>query len=159
MPVDATTHRITYEGVVEVPGVTKEQLYSRALEWVAKAYNSAQDVIQMQDKESGKLVMKGLTKVSIRSYAGGVVRHTFSIYVKDGRYKYIITNFEHDASVAPNIHSGGPLESEDGKIYALGGGKKAWQDIKQQTNQEMTRIVAGLQTAMTLKGAKDPSDF
>ncbi|RZK33076.1 MAG: DUF4468 domain-containing protein, partial [Hymenobacter sp.] len=58
LPFDPATHQITYQGVVEVAGATKEQLYTRAYEWLAKAYRSANDVIQMQDKEAGRLVGK-----------------------------------------------------------------------------------------------------
>jgi hypothetical protein len=142
-----------------VPGVSKDQLYSRAFEWVAKTYNSARAVIQMQDKESGKLVVKGLTRISIRGYEGGVVTHTLSIYVKDGRYKYILTDLNHDATAVQNVSPGGPLETEEAKIYGLGGGRKVWLDIREQANRDAKSITSGLQAAMTVKGDKDPSDF
>jgi hypothetical protein len=160
LPIDPTTKLISYEGVVEVPGVSKTDLYRRAYEWVAKTYRSANDVIQMQDKEAGQLVAKGLTRVYTKSIGmtvdAGVVRHTLTVYVKDGRYKYVLTNLTHEAGSAPNIHSVGPLESQN---LPFGASKKFWADVKQDANRDAYRMVADLQSAMTLKGVKDPSDF
>lgn len=163
LPVDPQTHLITYQGVVEVPGVSKADLYTRANAWVANTYRSANAVIQMQDKEAGQLIVKGLTRVTVRSLGmnadAGVVRHTLTIYVKDGRYKYVLTGLTHDGTGTPNIFSAGPLEQEIGKLYSMGNSKKQWDEIKRQANQDAYRLVADLQAAMSLKGAKDPSDF
>jgi hypothetical protein len=160
MPIDPQTHLITYQGVVEVPSVNKADLYTRAYAWIAKTYRSANDVIQMQDKEAGQLVAKGLTQVQTKSmgmtFDAGVVRHTLTIYVKDGRFKYVLTNLTHEAAGAPNIQSVGPLESQN---LPFGDTKRFWADVKQDANRDAYRLVAELQTAMTLKGTKDPSDF
>lgn len=159
LPVDPVTKLITYEGVVEVPGVSKADLYTRAYAWIAKTYRSANDVIQMQDKEAGQLVAKGLTRVTARAMGmdmdAGVVRHTLSIYVKDGKYKYVITNLKHD-DLRPKAASVGPLESEN---LPFGMSKKVWANMKGQANRDIYNMVADLQSTMTLKGAKDPSDF
>ncbi len=163
IPVDPQTKLIAYQGVVEVPGVSKADLYTRAHAWVANTYRSANAVIQMNDKEAGQLVAKGLTRVTTKSLGivvdAGVVRHTLTIYVKDGRYKYVLTNLAHEAGGAANILSAGPLEQEQGNLYALGTGKKLWNDIKQQANRDAYNLIAELQESMVLKGKKDPSDF
>ena len=160
LPIDTQTKLITYEGVVEVPGVSKADLYLRAHAWVAKTYRSANDVIQMQDKEAGQLIIKGVSRVSSRGNSFGIVRHTLTIYVKDGRYKYVLSDLTHDASGAPNIYSAGPLEQAEGRLFAVNmGAKKPWEDIKAQANHNARSLVADLQLAMTLKGKKDPSDF
>jgi hypothetical protein len=159
LPVDPTTKLITYEGVVEVPGVSKADLYTRAYAWIAKAYRSANDVIQMNDKEAGQLVAKGSMRVTARALGmdmdAGVVRHTLSIYVKDGKYKYVLTNLTHEDS-RPKAPSVGPLERED---LPFGMSKKVWANMKGEANRDARRLVGELQAAMTLKDAKDPSDF
>ena len=160
LPIDSQTGRITYEGVVEVPGISKADLYTRANAWVAHSYRSAQDVIQLNDKEAGQLIVKGLARVTSRGSDFGVVHHTLTVYVKDGRYKYVLTDFTHDASSAPNIQSAGPLEQPAGQLFALNmGAGKPWADIKRETAADARRLMASLQTAMTLQGIKDPSDF
>ncbi|WP_375418163.1 DUF4468 domain-containing protein [uncultured Hymenobacter sp.] len=158
LPFDETTHQITYQGVVDVPGLTKDQLYVRAHEWLAKAYRSANDVIQMQDKEAGRLVGKGTTRVMVRGYDAGYVRHTLTIYLKDGRYKYVLTDLSHDAPGLKNFVSGGPLERPNGEVMVMGG-KKQWDEVRRDADRDARRLVSELQTAMSVKAGKDPSDF
>ncbi|UOQ96649.1 DUF4468 domain-containing protein [Hymenobacter sp. 5317J-9] len=159
LPFDEQTHRISYQGVVEVPGATKDQLYVRANEWVAKAYHSANAVIQMQDKEAGRLVVKGLTRVTLHVMGmnadAGVIRHTLTIYVKDGRYKYILSDFTHE-DVRPKATSVGPLE---GQVLPFGMGKKQWDELRREADEDAKRLIAELQAALNVKGGKDPSDF
>jgi hypothetical protein len=160
MPIDPQTKQITYQGVVEVPGVEKNELYRRAYEWVAQTYRSANAVIQMQDKEAGQLIAKGLTDVTTRSigmtFDAGVVRHTLTIYVKDNKYKYVLTNLEHEARLSTKIKSGGPLENSE---VPYGTTKRIWADIKQDANRDAYRLVAELHASMTLEGIKAANDF
>lgn len=160
LPVDAQTGRIAFTEVVEVPGATQQQLYSRAYEWVVKAYNSANNVVQMQDKESGKIIIKGLTRVSANGYPAGTVSHTLSIYLKDGRYKYVLTDFSHEAPIssANKMLSVGPLEQPEAALFAMGSGKKYWQEIKKEVGNDARSLVAGFKANMAAKG-NDPSDF
>lgn len=102
LPIDNSTHKVSYSEVVlvEDSAANKQNLFSRAREWFAKAYKSSTNVVQMEDKESGKIVGKAVMKAY--SYAGseifsdyGYFHYTISIYVKDGRYKYEITDIYH----------------------------------------------------------------
>jgi hypothetical protein len=65
--------------------ILKETLYSNALSFFAINFKSANNVIQMSDPISGKVIGKGI--VDNRDV-------TISIFCKDGRYKYDI-NIEH----------------------------------------------------------------
>lgn len=154
LPVDATSKLLTLTEVVEVPGATQAQLYARAYEWVAKAYNSANAVVQMHDKDSGKIIGKGVTRVLTRGGAElGYVRHTLSIYVKDGRYKYELTSLEHVTSV-PGGHSGGPLEQDKPLDIWISAGQ--WTRIKRETTGQLRAVAKNLRRVMA---AKDASDF
>ena len=100
LPIDTLTKMITYTEVLNIDtSITKQELYSRAREWFAKTYNSSQSVIQMDDKENGKIVGKALTQVYHKAmgsnFPSGHINYTISIYLKDGRFKYEITNFYH----------------------------------------------------------------
>lgn len=91
-----------YSEVVELPGKTSEQLYSTAREWFAEMFNSANNVLQMDDPIAGKLIGKGTTHVSESYVTGGIAsipvtldwypNFTIKIYIKDGRYKYELTD-------------------------------------------------------------------
>jgi hypothetical protein len=74
------------QGVSEVVSVdsttTKETLYSNALSFFATTFKSAQNVIQMKDPESGKVIGKGLLSNGRKV--------TVTISCKDGKYKYDI---------------------------------------------------------------------
>lgn len=42
--------------------LTQDQAYDRLLRWAAETYNSANDVIQLQDRNTGAIVVKGAVK-------------------------------------------------------------------------------------------------
>jgi hypothetical protein len=99
LPIDSATKAIDYNEVIQVDSVPKEELYSRALEWFAETYKASKSVIQMEDKENGKIVGKALMKVYHRSlgtdYPSGHINYTLSIQFKDGRYRYSFHDFYH----------------------------------------------------------------
>jgi len=83
---------VTYTGIVQVDSISKNTLYLRAKQWFVKTYKSAKDVIQLDDKENGEITGKGNFQISYYT-RDSYINHTVSIYVKEGRYKYIITQF------------------------------------------------------------------
>lgn len=86
LPIDSISKKVTYQEVVKVDGASKNELYARAREWFAKTFKSADDVLQMEDMANGKLIGKGCNYQS-------KVFYTVSVSVKDGRYRYEITDF------------------------------------------------------------------
>jgi hypothetical protein len=46
--------------ISDFAGISKDEIYSRTIEYIARAYNSADAVIQLQDEEKGKIVAKGI---------------------------------------------------------------------------------------------------
>jgi hypothetical protein len=112
LPIDSTTRLITYSEVVKLDtSLKKIELFSRAREWFAKNYNSSNNVIQMEDKESGKIVGKALMRVYHKAlgsdHPSSHINYTISIYLKDGRFKYEIANFYHtgDGNKMPDYGS------------------------------------------------------
>lgn len=173
LPIDPQTQLITYQGVVEVPGVSQADLYARASAWLAQTYGPADATVESQGPAAGQLVVKGTRRAAVRNtYDGvlrstyaGVVRHTLTIYVKEGRYKYMLTNLTHDAAGTPNLRSGGPLEQPKASLYGYAGlgSQKPWADLKQDATRDARQLADSLQAAMTQrpmqKAAKKPSDF
>ncbi|WP_140466470.1 DUF4468 domain-containing protein [Hymenobacter nivis] len=171
LPVDPRTHRIAYEGVVRVPGATQAELLARATAWVAQAYPLANAVVD-PGPAAGQLVIKGTQIATFRTaYAGvargsyaGVVQHTLTLYTKDGAYKYVLTDLVHDAAGTPNLRSGGPLEQEKASLfgYAGLGSRASWDELKTTATRDVRRLLATLQTAMTLgaaPAAPNPGEF
>lgn len=85
---------VRYKGVIEAPGLSATDIYNRAKRWVAQNYRSSKDVIQLDNKEAGEIMVKGYAYIDFtqplysntwRSY------HILLIQVKDGKYKYEMT--------------------------------------------------------------------
>lgn len=162
---------LTFSEVVKVDtSVSAKELYSRARTWFAETYRSAQDVIQMEDKEEGKIVAKGAIKYNSNVFVGslgtkGWIRYTLTIIVKDGRYKFDMTNF---------IHEGNPLNDSGAISFELittsetcpaniypkstkGWKNKVWKDIKENIYTNESALIASLKAAMN-KPSKDDKD-
>ena len=104
LPVDSTTHLITYQGVVQVPGATQAELYSRAREWFAVTFGSAKEVLEMDDRGLGKLIGRAYAQFDFSSGFGPIVSlsmwRTIKIESKDGRYRYTLNDFALGGSLA-----------------------------------------------------------
>ena len=63
MPRDPESTKYTYQEVIEVSNISKDDLYTRARAWFVKGYKSANAVLQMDDRESGTIIGKGYFEV------------------------------------------------------------------------------------------------
>jgi hypothetical protein len=153
---------IFYTEVVEIPNVTKDVLYSRGYEWFAKTFKSAQDVIQMQDKERGKLIGRGMlgdinVKVSMGTYLlRGYIKFTISLYFKDGKYKFEITDFNHESVPTPKgFYNGGSLENEKAACGKTVITNKKWKNIKNQAKEKIELLIDDLKKFMVTEPSGD----
>jgi Domain of unknown function (DUF4468) with TBP-like fold len=97
LPHNPDTGSISYAEVVQMPGASKNELYARGKVWFARAFNSAQNVIQADDKEAGILVGKAFNTVYLENLGQLVptrVWYTVALTFKDGRYKQEISDFK-----------------------------------------------------------------
>jgi hypothetical protein len=94
-----TQEPLTFIGVVEVPGISKDELFIRGREWFNETFKSSKDVIQIADKETGELSGKGMTVVkSVYNYGKERIAYSdtdfsMSVWMRDGKYRYEITSF------------------------------------------------------------------
>lgn len=136
MPVDKETGEYAYKGVVQVEGTSADELYGRAMLWAAHAYRSAQDVVQLADKDHGRIVLKGNVSFNYLMHTR-YVGHAFTIEVKDGRYRYQVASF--------TIEGYG----------ALVPGKSGHGGYAKRTAPLIQGLLEGLKTAMTRETADD----
>ena len=89
----------TISKVITTEEVGKSMIYVAINDWFATTYNSANDVIQMADKEAGIIIGNGSTEYSKKGLAymcyGGWLKYTIKVYMKENRFKVDITNFRH----------------------------------------------------------------
>ncbi len=127
-----------YSEVVEVPGKNVDELYTTAREWFAVTYKSANDVLQMDDPVAGVIIGKGAMHVT-ESYVAGKGLYaapikldwypsfTLKVAIREGRYKYDITNINVSAAVASFGNVENPFEMYlDKKDYFKNGSDAKW---------------------------------
>jgi len=150
--------QLTYTEVVQVDSVSQNHLYNRAKLWFATAYNSSNNVLQIDNKEEGELIGKAIIKYEQTFLAGsgqtnGNIKYTIEIFVKEGRYKYKISNFIHDPYGTQYGKQSFGLITTDKEYSSPKWGQKkwcnkVWNDIKAQIEDNMTLLVADLKGKM-----------
>ncbi len=114
-----------FEGVINVPNKTDTEIYSLLKEWVVRNYNSPGNVIQMDNPEFSKLIVKGLFTYNLTTMGISFPNkafYTIKFETKDGRFKYSIEYSEVTTGTADEkilslvILSDPPLKS-NGKSY------------------------------------------
>lgn len=91
---------LSFEKVIQVDSIKKDAIYNGLKEWVGMNFKSAKNVIEIDDKEAGILIIKSVTDYSIKnlqlSCYEGYHHFTIKFQVKDGRFKASVTNFRHE---------------------------------------------------------------
>lgn len=145
-----------FEKVIQVENMNKDNLYAKIHEWFVNTYRSADDVIQMSDKAEGVMIGKGSMKYSREGLAyscySGYVGYTLKIYVKDSRFKVVMTDFRH------SIRPGNARNCElglitDAEVYATKGMSRkyhnsTWDDIKRVAGEYSENTWASLEASI-----------
>jgi hypothetical protein len=160
---------LTYTEVVQVDSVSKTELYNRAKVWFATAYNSSNDVLQMDNKEGGELIGKAIlnyrpTVLSRSEQTRGNIKYTIKIFIKDGRYKYEITNFIHDPYGNQYGKSSMGLittekECPTPRPMEKAWSNKVWNDIKNQIDSNMKSLIVSLKKDMIKTSESNKNDW
>lgn len=129
---------------------TKPELYIRARSWMANAFVSSKSVIEMEDKDAGRIIGKGIitftTTYNLMYTAKHSVNFTITIDVKDGRYRCVMNDFNHEAKYEAGAASGGSLENEKPKSFNIT--KKQWQKVREETVGKAGKTLDSLKKAM-----------
>jgi hypothetical protein len=83
--------KVFYERIDSMPNASKLDLYNKAKIWFVNTFNSAKAVIQMDDKDAGTLMGKGLTGFDAGNLMTGPIKqyinYTININLKDNKYR------------------------------------------------------------------------
>jgi Domain of unknown function (DUF4468) with TBP-like fold len=121
MPMDPAS-MVVYQEVVTVDGATATDIFSRAKAAIAVGYKSAQDVIQLDDREAGRIIAKGNFSTGAGMFTSErFIRHTLTIEAKDGRYRIsladLVSEFLGSQTAPPSSQ---PIEEVLGYSSCLG---------------------------------------
>ena len=145
---------------VVVEGATKDQLYSAALGWFGDTFGRAKTVLDVQDKERGRLVAKPSFAYAPKTLVGsarikGTVKYTVTVEVKDGKYRYTIDGFTHEGTPGPGgaPSSFGLLTTHAKCPYPVEGPTSAakqetWEHLKSLAKTEADTLTASLKKRM-----------
>jgi len=81
------------QAVIEVPGQSKDQLFARTLAWMAESFVSSKAVIELQDKENGRIIGHGRTSFSSMGLVEIPCDYTLIVDVKDEKLRLTFNNF------------------------------------------------------------------
>ena len=144
---------LTYTDVVKVDSlVTAKQLYINAKSWFAESYKNSKYVIQLEDKEEGKIIGNGSFPYRSNIFIGnaasvGYINYTITIYVKDGRYKYEIANIIHEGA-STSFGKISDLESFIKDKPSKGWRTKVFNDLKTQIDDYFNVLINELKSYM-----------
>ncbi|MBE7178066.1 MAG: DUF4468 domain-containing protein [Mucilaginibacter polytrichastri] len=155
LPVDDATKKISYQGIVVVDGATEKQLYDRARSWFATKFRFPRDVVQMDDKEAGKIIarceLRGPQNADSPQF-WFMLRYSIIVVVRNGKYRYEITDFTQQ----PDPYYDNRLPEEIGAEFLLdkdarnarGELREKHQDYYKALTSRATQVVNSLKDAM-----------
>ncbi len=120
----------TITGIFDVEGKTESEIFSSINKWIALNYNSALNVVQLSDKESGNIIVKGINEASYKNvmkelypknkfmqeYSTVKFTHTIEINVKENKYRIIYTLTD---IITPEPVAGYNLEQQYDMVFDM----------------------------------------
>lgn len=151
MPFDPETKLITYQEVVTTSG-TPLELYNRAIEWINKQYKNPADATKVRNPSSGLIEIIHRIELSRKekgvTVGSGIVDYSMKLEMKDGRFRYTITNFNlKDVSRQPVER----WMDKDDKSYS-----PLWDDYLKQVDAFTLNLIESLKQGMQPPAPKQP---
>jgi hypothetical protein len=108
---------VTFERIVQLPNLNKQEIYNRALNYYKYHYGNAKSVLQTTDKEKGIIIRKAMYEAH-DGYSVLVchfnVWHILTIQAKDNSAEIHLTLTEYEQIVEKYIK---PQDDDSEKIY------------------------------------------
>lgn len=127
LPINSETGKIEFQNVITIDGKSKDELYLASREWFAKTFTSSNAVLQLDDKEAGKLIGKGFAdhyvKLTPNAYTSMKYRmyFTLSVDIKDNKYRYTISDITFKDDTFSSMNGPAELITSDSKLYKSNG--------------------------------------
>jgi len=140
LPVNTKSGKITFMKTADAEGLTSQQLYDIAKEWGGK-----QNFTIEEDKAGIKITFKGLSKVEYPAVKSaekieGNINFKFQFGAKEGKYRYIFTNFTHTG----DPEDAGALEDAEPDCTFQKISIRGWTVLKKNTHKELLKLIDAL---------------
>lgn len=145
LPVNEETGKITFMEVKETGDVKASEAYD-----VIKKWSNGKGLAITTDEAASRLYFKGKHVVNYPAVRGGIsnegnVDFVLQFFFKDGKMRYIATDFVHSGKLG----SGGKMENpkpQDGYGKVT---ERAWNMIRDQTGDKTKKMVTSFDKAIT----------
>jgi hypothetical protein len=140
LPVNAKSGKITFMKTIDAKGLNSQELYD-----IAKKWGETNNLTITEDQAGSKIVYKGACNIEYPTArtaekSKGNVTYKFQFGAKEGKYRYIFTDFTHTGEP----EDAGALEDAEpdcglNKITIRG-----WTLIKKTTGLEILKLIKSL---------------
>jgi hypothetical protein len=171
LPIDSETGEVVFTEVVSVTDSSTKaiDLFYRAQEFLVDAFKSADNVTQLANEESGKIIVKGNYEItaprkvlgSIQNFSIGTVSFRLDLEVRDGRYRYSFSDFFHTTSTISGGNLKDELPDESVRLMTKDYGQDQlsnWDRIKIGTNTIITDLITRLKDKMDVTSEESEED-
>jgi hypothetical protein len=141
---------------------SKDELFSSSLSWIAINFKSAKDVIQLEDRASGRIIVKGFFSIEGASGLFGPsgtdnIHFQITIDIKDQKYRIVFNSFDHEGGPSGRYNgpSGGDLSMEKPSSGPLTISKARWKKIKDDTEIVSRKLFRNYRKTMRQTMPKD----
>ncbi len=155
VPVDEESGKVIYQEVVQQQG-TKKGSYYKCIEWFNSYYPNAIDVTKKRDASNG--VIEGRAKIRMykknktdTNMPKGVVYYSIRIDLKDGRYRYTLSDFNFKSASKYPIENWLDKERLD---YS-----KENEDYLKQIDKKMKELIESLKKGMAKTNETKTDDW
>lgn len=103
LPIDEKTGKVIFTDVVQLEGMTKDEIYKKAKMWVVSTLKSGDNMVELDGTNSDQIVATGNLVLNIAPEMlgtklyfhinEGFLNFKFLVFCKDGRMKYKVMNF------------------------------------------------------------------
>jgi len=98
--------QVDYQRVIDIP-LSKKEIYTNTLTWMAESFRSSQDVVQYKSLEEGKIIGNAIVKVDFSNTSFALprnVRINIVIEMRDNRLRFTAQNIMLAEDYFGNIH-------------------------------------------------------
>ena len=92
--------------------LTKDKIFDRAREWLARNYSSSKEVIELADKENGKIIGKVMKSQMYSGMIQTYIHYTILLEIKEKKFRL---KFETIYMYIPN-QAGGVKQFKDNRL-------------------------------------------
>ncbi|MDO7846481.1 hypothetical protein Q5H92_08940 [Hymenobacter sp. M29] len=149
LPKDSLTQKVSYSGVVSVPGATQTALFGRASEWIARQTDRAPGE-PTADAGSGMQLVRLRYKQAPQGFTdthANLYYFAVAIYTKEGRFRYQVDDVtyqnENPALTSEDVKNRVPLEK-----YATAKPSKNTVAAMADLDKHLREVVASLTQSM-----------